>query len=336
MPDIAFVIFEEEKAKGKSRQGLLTKSGFFKLHIGTALLRIFNKKKYQNGINIFEIEPGTDILVIRLPFPPSMLTYLNRQYIERYISKLCSENGCKKCFVPYAVMKLGGFEQYTVDTNSRSVIFKALLMPILDEIYSKSGIRLDNLDTAFVNGEDTAELLTMVKQMEPFMRYINVAASDKGLVEGKLSDICADSGISIFVSSDFKSILRNADLVINLGTVSAISKYRIKPRSLVIDFFGEESPTLRGEFTLIKGMEYSFPMNQYNALGEDIKRSFSKAELTEILMSFKAGLLNEGSYNDTTAALVLKVFKNSCCNITGFKGRRGVLRVENVLKTVRM
>lgn len=336
MPDIAIVIFEEEKAKRKGRQSLLTKSGFFKLYIGAALFYIFKKKKFRRGISDFEIEPGIDVLVIKLPFPPSMLSSLNRQYIKQYISMLCSRKGCKKCFVPSSIMKLGGFEKYAIDANSRQLVFKALLIPILDEIYSKSGIRLDNLDAAFINGENPIELVTMVKQMEPYMKYINVAASDKGSVESELSDICADSGMSIFVSNDFKSILRNADLIINLGKAAATPKYRIKPRSLVIDFFGAESTALRGEFTIIKGIEYSFPMNQYDVFGEDIKRSFSKSELSEILMLIKTGLSNGANYNETTAEFVLQVFESNCCKIIGFKGRRGVLRVENVLKAVRM
>lgn len=329
MPDIAFVVFEEEKEKG--RQSLMARSGLFKARTGTELYHIFNKKKFKSGVHIFKIEPGTDILLIKLPFPPSLLFTFNIRYFENYISQICSENGCMKCYVPAAIRRLGGFEAYAADEHSRSVIYKALLVPMLDKIYSNNGLRLDNLDTALIYGGDAAELLTMVSQLEPFMKYINVAASDKETVESELSDICADSGISIFVSSNFKSILKNAELVINLGKAAAISKYRIKPRSLVINFFNDENQKLQGEFTAIKGIEYTFPGNQYAVLGEDIQRSFSRAELTDILMVFKAGLLNGGSYNDTTVTGVLRVFENSRCSITGFNGRRGMLRLENVL-----
>ena len=334
MPELAFTIFEIEKEN--SRLGLIAKSGLLKTRIGTALFQLFNKRKFNKGIHIFEMESGADILLIKLPFPISFLSALNRQYIERYISHIYSKRGCKNCFVPAAARRLGWFEQYSTNANSRNIVFKALLLPVLDEIYSKSGLRLDNLDTAFVNGENAVELITMVKQLEPFMRYINVASSNKGVVERELTDISTDSGISIFVSSDFKSILRNAELVINLGKVSDISRYRIRTGTLVINFSGAESPLPQGEYTIIVGLEYTFPESHCDLLGEDIQRSFCRSELTEIMMAFNAGLLNGGSYNETTAALILSIFARKCCSITGFNGRRGVLRVENVLKAIRM
>lgn len=333
MPELAFVVFEEERQKG--RLSLAARYGLFRTTIGAALFHLFNKKKFRSGIIVIEIEVGIEILLIKLPFPLSMLSALNKQYFERHISRVYSAMGCRKCFVPVAARRLGWLGQYSADTNSRSVIFKALLLPILDEIYTKSCLRLDNLDIAFVSGENADELLTMVKQLEPHVRYINVASSDKEYLGCELADICADSGISIFTGSDFKNILRNADIIINLGKTDAISKYRIRSRSLVINFFNRSSPILHGEFTVIMGVEYTFPESRYDIFGEDIQRSFTRAELTDIWMASKAGLLNGGSYNETKADLILSIFENNCCRITGFSGRRGVLRVGNVLKAIR-
>jgi len=265
-----------------------------------------------------------------------MLSSYNRQYIERYILKAYTARECLRYFVPAASEGLGNQEQCSVDKSIRTIIFKALLLPVLEEIYSKSGIRLDNLDTVFVNGENTVELKTMVKQLEPFVRYVNIAASDKVVVEGELSDICMDSGITIIVSSDFKSILRNADLIINLGEIEAISKSRIKPESMVIHFSSRPSIAVQGEYTFISGVEYTFPGSQYNMFGEDINRNYSKSELTEIIIAFKAGLLNGGSYNEATAAKILGIFKKNCCKITGLHGRRGILKLENVVKALHL
>lgn len=334
MPKLAFVVFEKESEK--VRKGLIQKTGFFKKRIGTVVFQLLNKSKFKNGIHFLKMESGEEFLLIKMPFPLSRLPAFNRRYFERYISQICSTNDCSHCFVPDLARKLSGFEKYTLNANNRSIVFKALLLPILDEIYLKSDFRLDHLDTAFLNGENIGELQTMVKQLEPYMKYINVASPDHEDVEEGLSDICAESGISIYVSSDLKGIFKNADLLINLGKVAALSKVRIKPRSLVIDFSNGLAPKLHGEFTIITGVEYTFPQNQYDAMGDEVQRCFSRIELTEILMAFKAGLLNGGSYNDTTVALILNIFKKNGCKITGFNGRKGVLRVENVLKTINM
>ena len=327
MPDIAFVVFNRDIRKGKLK--FISKIGFLRFYIGTALFHRLSKKKLKRGIQIIEIEPGLKLLLIKYPFPLSLLSVLNKPYVEHYISQLYAGYGCLKCFVPVEARKLSGFEAYAPDNYSRAIIFRALLVPILNEIYSGKGYRLDNLDTAFVYGGNVTELITMVSELEPFVRYINVAAADKETVESGLSDICSESGISIFVSSDFKSILRNADLVINLGKGADISKYRIKSKALVINFSFEDEQRLQGEFNLITGVEFTFPPNQYDVLGEDIQRSFSITELTEILMAAKAGFLEGARYNNSTVDRVLKTYKNSCCSITGFHGRRGILRVED-------
>jgi len=336
MPALAFVVFEEEK--GNDNPGLIAKSGLLKTYIGTAMFHLFNRNKFRNGIHEFKIDMETDtsILAIRLPFPISLLSSYNRQYIERYILKVYTARDCLRCFVPAAYGGLGGHEQYSVDKSIQTIIFKALLLPVLEEIYLKCGIRLDNLDTVFVNGENTVELKTMVRQLEPFVRYVNVAASDKEAVESELSDICMDSGISIIVSSDFKSILRNADLIINLGEIAAISKFRIKTESVVIYFSSWPSTAVQGEYTFLSGVEYTFPESQYKIFGEDIFRNFGKAELTEILLAIKAGLLNGGIYNEATTAKILGIFKKNCCRITGLHGRRGILKLENVVKAVHL
>lgn len=333
MSKIALIVFQEEKARGGSR--LFTGwSGFLKTKIGTALYCILNKKKFKNGIREFEIEPGQGGLSIGMPFSVSFLSKLNRPYLEQRITKYCSDHACNSCYVPAAAKKQGFMANTTFDLQF--VIFKALLVPILDVIYSESGIRLDHLDTAIVSSDNMDELAVVVGQVEPFMRYINIAAADKEAVEDKLSSICMDSGISIFVSSDVKGILRNADLIINMDKASTLSKYRIKSGSLVFCFSNEERQRFQGEYTVIRGVEYTFPENQYEVFDKETRQNFSKAELTEMLTVCRAGLPKEAYYNAVSAGAVLKVFRESQCRITGFQGRRGVLKVENILKTIRI
>ena len=332
MPKLAFVVFEEEK--GKAIHCHVPGYGLLKTHFGTCLFHLMKRHKFRDGILEFEIDAQTDtvILLIKLPFPASWLSLYNRQYIKRYIVKACTGRKCCKCYMPAAFGSSEDFGTYAERKNIRTVVFKALLVPVLAEIYTKRGLRLDSLDMVLVSGEDTSELIEMVRQLEPFVRYMSIVSSDKEAVERELADICMESGVSVIIGDNCKSMLRNADLVINLGEIAAISKLRIRPEAVVIHFSSLSGTAAKGEYTFISGVEYTFPAVWYKVFGEDINKNYSKSELTEILMAFKAGLFNGGTYNETMAAEIQEVFKSNCCRITGFRGRRGVLKVENVLK----
>ncbi len=330
MPDIALVIFEPDHGK----TGLFAKCGFLKLYVGTALYRIFHRKQFTSSVQAYHGEIDMDILHIKLPFSVSLLPMLNVRYLEHYITRMTEAASCVKCFVPAGV---NTFERFgdSIDDNSRALVFKALLIPMLHEIYTKSGIRLSDLEIAFESGSDTAELSAMVRQIEPCVKSVHVAASDKENVEDALSDICEDTGLSIFVSSDFKGIFRNAEVIVNLGDPEIVSKYRVKPACVVIDFSHKPGSRHQGEFTAILGVEYSFPVSFYHTFAEEVKNNYSRTKLTEIFMAYKAGLFIKERYYDSTVNEILKVFKDYRCCITGFIGRRGILAAEQLRRSVK-
>lgn len=336
MPELAFVVFDENSKKGNP--GLITRSGMLRTYVGFSLFHMFRRRKFRAGILEFELDAGTgtQILLIRLPFPPSWLPFLNRQLMERYILKVCAQKDCLRCYLPEFCRSPGFLDGHAEGENTCILVFKSLLIPVLEEIYLKNGLRLDNLNTVLIHGESTNELKIMVSQLEPFVRHLNIASSSKEAVEAELADICMESGITVFVGGDLKSMLKNANLIINLGEVSVPPNIRVRQEPVVIHFSGTQNALVHGECTFISGVDFIFPAVSYEAFGEDINKNYSKQELSQILIESKAGLLNGGIYNETTAAMILGIFKSSGCKITGFHGRRGTLKVENILKALRL
>lgn len=334
MPGLAFIVFEEKRREGI--HGLAASSGILRTYVGSLLLHLFKRRKFRDGVLEFHLDMRTDIriLLIRLPFPASRLLSHNSRYIERYILKLCTKMNCCRCYVPAVFRNRDCFCRFTEDKSNYSVVFKSLLIPMLDEIYLKNGLKLRNLDTVLVSGEKTTELKTMVRQLEPFVRYLNIVSSDKEAVEAELADICAESGMSVIVGNDLKSMLRNADLIINTGEMSTISKVRIRHEAVVINFSKLQDTVVHGEFTYISGVDFVFPAGSYKTFGEEITKNYSKQELAQILLEADAGILNGGIYDDATAEKIRDIFKSSGCKITGFHGRRGILKVENVQKAL--
>jgi hypothetical protein len=351
MPDAALVAFSGEENTVGRNPFLL--SGCLKRRAGMALYRFFNKKAFESGIQEFSIA-STELLRIGLPFARSSIGSLNSKYLADYIFRICSEYGCARCFFPGAqygalacMEGAAGTVGYYRAEDIRPSLCKSLFIPILHELYGRAGIRLDSLDIAFVCGSDPDELFSLVKRLEPYVKYVNIAAPDKGSLEAGLASLCDESGLSAFVSSDFDRILRNADLVIHLGDAELLSKYHIGRHTLVLNYSEDNRPVLRGEFPVINGLLFSFPGEVLSLFGEGIRRNYSREELSEILLGLKAGLPARDGYGSgddagtaktaevakiAEAELAEAIFNASRCRITGFAGRRSVLQPDFVRK----
>lgn len=330
MPDIALVVFDEEN--GKSGHGLLMKSGFLKWYFGMAVFRLIYRKRFKRGVRILSPESGIEILSISLPFSRTSIEVMNKQYLARYLSGICSENECARCFFPSDTDWQDHFKEYTSAALLQPTVFKALLVRVLNELVSKRGLRLDNLDIALLCENGGNDLIQLMKQLEPFVNYLSVASPDKDSVEREIAPVFIDSGLSVFVGSDINSILRSADLIINLGRPEALPGYRIRRNTPVINLEGIGRRDQRGDFPVINGVQFSFPKELLGRYGTDILREYTGAGLSVILMALKAGLFDMQEYNDTIVDSVTRIFKRDECTITGFIGRRGVLTPQEVTR----
>lgn len=330
MPDFAFIVFGMKPAAALT--GFLAKCGFLKTRMGSALFFWLNKKNSADGIEVLKLKDGTEILKIGMPFDDSLVSSLNISYLERRVSKICREYGCVGYFAPASVRSGDAFRSSFALQKSRSVVYRSLLIPILDVIYKDSGLMLDELDMVFIPSCETDVLTLMVRQIEPFMKYVYVAAADRQRVEDQLADICEESGLSVFVSNDFTYTLGHANLIIcpGNGNGSKALQQKIRPDTIVINFSDEGKPFIRGDFCYISGVIYQFPDSEFTCFSDDIRRCFGRSELTEILMALKAGLSDTGDFSEIAVKNVLNAFYGSGCRITGFMGRRGQIGINEI------
>lgn len=339
MPETAFVVFEEKLYRG--RPGLLASSGVWKLPAGTALYRLLHRKRFERGIRTVPADSTESFLMVRLPFPKSMLPMFDKTYLTRYISRISAENGCVRCFFPPdSVWGMDPGLFFTDDAvcfiweDVRNRIFKSLLLPILDEIYTRNGIRLDRLDIVFLCGLPATGLLPMLKQVEPRLNSVNIAAKKKKDIENSLAELSGDSGLSIFISGDFDGLLRNADLIINLEPASALSEYRIKPHALVLQFGDpDRGGPVRGQYPVVNGVRFFLPEQIYSLLGSDILQNYSREDLADILLALRSGLFHSGN-DEMTAESAAGLFKSLNCRISGYRGRRGELLPDEIRKAL--
>lgn len=330
MIDVGFVIFDKKSA-GRIISWF-AKCGLLRFRIVFILYHLIHKKRFRTGTKVVEIEPGIEVLIIGLPFPETLIRSLNFTHIEQIILKSCSEKNCRRYLVPQAIKCTGAFASSASISGVRSIVYRSLLIPILQKLYVDKNIRLDSLNIVMVHERNLEVLLALVQQIEPFMKYIYVTAKDREIVEDSLEGLCDDSGISIFVSSDFKNAIRNSDLVICLGQVPEGGTIHLKPGTTVINYAEEEIHAISGDFSCITGVEYLFPISEYTVLGEDVQRCYSKTELTDILMIWKMGFPDELFFNENIAKHILGIYRNNNCFITDFYGRRGLLHLFDTKK----
>lgn len=338
MTDFVLVIFETGENSKKPDglvSGLLFKAGIFKSSLCTRLFLLLKSKNVIAGIKSVILSGDTNAWIMKLPFPIERLSCFNSSIIKGFISKFCLGKGATECFMPADAVVDASYAEYRVKHDSAQIIYKAHLPHMLHDIYETNGIRLAALDTVIVAGQDRQELFHFVRRLEPHFRYITVATPKSGDLEAELAAISAESGLTINICNEWKSILKNADLVINLAGASTLSKFRMNSRSLVINYNSEAGSRMQGENPAINGVEFSLPSDVFTILGVDVLQHYSKKELTEVLTELRIGRYSGQIPDDACCAGVLEEFEKYGCRITGYIGRRGIIKTESIIRSVR-
>jgi hypothetical protein len=350
MRDFALVIFESGETEKKPAggfikalpaglrglaPGLLFKTGILKSGLFTRLFFIIKKKCIEDGVKKVELNEDINGWILKLPFAAARLSMFDSNAIKAFIGRFCAEKGITGCYMPAGAVADAAYEDYGIGRGAGQLIYKAHLQYILEDIYESGGIRLGSLDTVIVAGEDRQELFRTVKLLEPNFKYISVAACKDRDIEEELAEISADTGLTINICTEYKSVLRGADLIINLAGAPAVSKYRMKPGSLVLNFNSGAGARMQGENAAINGIDYLLPADMFAGLGTEVLRQFNKKELTEAVMEATLGDCTDGPPDNIRIARALEEFRKCGCRITGYVGRRGSLKTENIIRAIR-
>lgn len=338
MADIALVIFEAGDGGGKPQNPasrLLFNTAFLKSSFFSGLVLRLESKRVRAGIKRVGLMEDTGVRIIKLPFPAGRLTSFSSRAVRDFIDRLRAESGAEECFMPSGASADAEYRDYRIRRDAAQIIYKAHLPYILEDIYESRGIRAGSLDTVVVAGEDRQELLQIIRRIEPYFRYITVAAPQSGDIEAELAGISAESGLTVNICSNWKTALKNADLIINLAGAQALSKYRMKLRSLLLNFNNGAGMRLDGENTVINGIDYILPADVFASLGTEVLRHFNKKELTEMVMDIRLDAYTGRTPDEDCAARVLEEFGKCGCRITGYAGRRASLKAEDVISSLR-
>jgi len=297
------------------------------------VLAALKKPRYEFKSERVELYKNVSAYIIKLPFSQDKLPSLNMTGISKAIAGLCKKNAIADCFLPReldGVLKIDGCSK--VGAYGR-LLYKSLILDIIYKIYSGKNIEISELDIVVVQGARKEELYSVIRLLSPIVKYITVITDDKQKIENEINRFYIDFGISIGVTTDYRSSLKSADLIINLGDSNEhIFNSIINPKALVLNFGDLNINKVLSENVLINGIEVSIPERISAKLGREVHQHYSMGELSEIVL-FHRFYNGDGSVNAFNYKLAKKVseeFKKDGCSISGFVGRRRVLKINDI------
>lgn len=292
------------------------------------------KKEIIEAIKVIELYENFTLHLIGLPFSIKDLEMLNKHKIERHISEICMDRNIDNCIIPSDVYNSSEMIKHTENPYSGRFLFKSLLTKILEEIYSNRGIRIGELDILIIKGEDDTELYSIIRQISPLVKYLNIYSDNKDVYQNQIDDIFGDFGLSIGITEELNSSAKNADIIINLrSSFDNIKKIRSKPNSVIINYGLKEASKFFENGNLINGIEVGLPKKTFGWIDENIRSYFTDTQIAEIILCHKTGLQGKavlGTIDERTAAILLKEFISGSFRISGFTGRYGTIKTGDV------
>ncbi len=319
MGDFALIICYKETEK-------LDKIGFIRFLKYKLRLVIENIKK-QNAERWFErveFTEHTSIYLINLPFHIDELKQFTKKRIEKIqgkILKVCRAKGIKNCILPAVLTGLFENRDFFITSCGGQMLFKSILIDIINKVYSEKSVSISELDVAVIAGENELELLYMINMLSGIVKYLTVVTGNKEAIESEINNILEETGLAMGITSDVKNTLRNSQLVICLRKINIKSDEYSKMRKTIINYSGDSIEGFKGDL-VINGITVGLPQQLLGKIKKEVYSFFSNAEIAEIFIC-KNGVdlvgQNRGQYNNNNImSYIYFEFGKGGYKITGF------------------
>lgn len=307
--------------------------GFFKL-LWEKLRVAYKKPKVEECIRKIELYEGVTCSLLELPYSLEELADVNVKKITGLISAFFMNYAVTSCLLPRKILDTCKIELPEAMIFKGGFLFKSLLVNIIDEIYEKRGIKIENLDIAIVQGKEEVELLSVIRILSPSVKYINILVKDRECIRAEIDRVFDDCGLSIGVTCDCKSAIKGADLVINLGNLKSFaSSIRVNAKPVVINYGGPDHSDVLSNGTFINGITVKLPDKIASRFADEVFDYYSGLELAELIIAHR--LFGGGADLTKTDRLktmeeIGKEFTNEGYLISGFVGRRNIMKIRDI------
>lgn len=322
MPNLAFVICKKANGKATSKSNPF-RWAFHWVSVITGRLHPDNLVK---GIRLHD---ERSLVVIKLPYTTRELRGIAGNKANRFINRVCSDFNIPEPIIPLEIRDALGRGNSEPCGCGGKVLFKSLLVDILEEICTARSIKISDPDIVFVSEASCPELYTYLSLLSPLVKYVTLITRDRNTVEEDINRIFEDTGLSIGVTTDFRSGLRNADIIINLCGLKECAALRLKNKAVLINLEGVKITGVTGQNTVINGVEISLPHKLVHEIGREMLDFFSTEEIAEAILSAESEDWTDSSGTGFVKGMS-QSFKRMGCRITGFLGQYNRIRISDI------
>jgi hypothetical protein len=296
--------------------------------------RTIKRPRLYRYIKEIDFDADTGFNLISLSLQYSIRDFENKgEKLFKAITSFLESHKIDICVVPSDLSNYIPKDQDIFYCFSGEIVFKSLLVLIIKEICNRNYININDMDIAIVQGDKREELLIFARILSSYIRYLTLITNEDCCIEDEISNIYAESGLSIGVTSDIKGGIKNKNFIINLGNLKSYHldlKYDVN--TWIINYGDEEINKSICKNTIINGVEVSLPKNINSKIVgiENINKSYSKLQIIEAYLYLKLNKGNTPWFNVDSINIyesIAEEFKKEGFKIIGFKGRHGMVCV---------
>ncbi len=325
MADFALIVSQVDKPDTE------VKVNFF-LRLIKWLQNIFKPKK-QPAIFKMKLFEDLNGYVIDLPDLKTGMKKLNKVNYE-YISKVKEDNDIC-AFITYE--DSGGLNDLKTISKKKfscKYLYRALIVDLLYEIYNHKGIDISQLDIVITQGTDNKALFAMISLLASYIKCITILSTTGEDISEEVNDIFEQTGLSIGISSNNMSCIKNANIIINLGGLEEIiATNHINSKAIIINYDNSEMNTYHNESVIINGLKFNLSHVLCDKINNLCYEFFTREELAEMIIISKMGALDKLDsiiYDPKLMKNLSNEFRKNNFSISGFMGRRNILSVKDI------
>jgi hypothetical protein len=272
------LVYENENDKNDSFKNFLKNAG-------RRIFSTFNPTKYVEMVERIELYDNVSVYAIKLPYYCNRLEGKVKKKFENFLKNYCENNNISICMIPRQGFDITGLNNAAECNTLKRLISKCLINSVMEAILNYIGLDMGSVDICIIQGDSNKELHALVQLFSHSAKYITLLVKDRAAIEDEINDIYVESGLSVWVTNDYRSALGNADIVINLGDLNGYGIRTGISRKLVILNYGNvDVRVLPAGSMVINGIEIGLQKEIVSKLSKSIFNCYTESEIAEIIL----------------------------------------------------
>lgn len=299
------------------------------------IMRLFRKAEEKDNDNVDQIQlyENLSVLVLHLPWRMKEIENMEISRIERYLERIKAKFEIGSIYLPEGFLGNSDIEWCKKSVISERELFRCLLPGILEDFISESRNEMSELNISIIHGDDDQGLERIIAWLSPKVKYLTVITDRKEKAQGISDEAFEEYGLCIGLTGDYKSGLRNADIVINLADLSGLNtRLRTNPKAWVFNLGPVDSARAFGESKMIKGVRIRLPQSVLQQMGKEVMKYYKMDDIVRMILTERVSPTVK-SYNFNTGAereqLILSEFRKCGLSAAGHVGGHGGIHVGN-------